>query len=57
MTKNKEKEDDGDNDQDKWFAFTYCGKEVKYVTKLFKGAHVKIAYKIRNTTGKNLGIH
>lgn len=56
MTKNREKEDDhGGNNQEKWFAFTYCGKEVKYVTKLFKGAHVKIAYKISNTIGKILG--
>jgi len=56
MTKNKEKEEDnhGDNNQEKWFTFTYCGKEVKYVTKLFKGAHVKIAYKISNTIGKIL---
>jgi predicted nucleotide-binding protein (sugar kinase/HSP70/actin superfamily) len=44
MTKNKEKEDNhGDSNQKKWFAFTYCGKEVKYVTKLFKGAYVKMA--------------
>ena len=44
MTKNRKKEEDdhGGNNQEKWFAFTYCGKEVKYVTKLFKGAHVKI---------------
>jgi len=56
MTKNREKEDDhGGNNQEKWFTFTYYGKEVKYVTKLFKGAHVKIAYKISNTIGKILG--
>jgi len=38
MTKYREKEEDnhGDNNQEKWFTFTYCGKEVKYVTKLFK---------------------
>lgn len=56
MTKNKEKEEDnhGDNNKEKWFAFTYCGKEVKYITKLFKGACVKIAYKISNTIGKIL---
>jgi hypothetical protein len=59
MTKNKEKEEDnhGDNNQEKWFAFTYCGKEVKYITKLFKGPHVKIAYKISNTIGKILAYH
>ena len=37
-----------------WFAFTYCCKEVKYITKLFKGAPVKIAYKISDTVGKIL---
>jgi hypothetical protein len=58
MTKNKEKEDNhGDCNQEKWFAFTYCGKEVKYITKLFKGAHVKIAYRISNTMGKILTYH
>jgi len=38
MIKNREKEDDdrGGNNQEKWFAFTCCGKEVKYVTNYLK---------------------
>ena len=52
--KGKEKDKHGDSNQEKWFAFPYCGKEVKYVTKLFKGTHVKIAYKISNILGKIL---
>ena len=49
--KGKEKDKHGDSNQEKWFAFPYCGKEVKYVTKLFKG---EIAYKISNMIRKIL---
>jgi hypothetical protein len=47
MTKNKEKvteeEKHGDRNQEKWDTFTYCGNEVNYITKLFKGTDGKIA--------------
>jgi hypothetical protein len=26
----------------KWVTLTYCGKKVQYITKLFKGANVRI---------------
>ena len=43
ITEDEKEDNHGDNNQEKLFAFTYCGKEVKYITKLFEGAHVKVA--------------
>ena len=46
MTKNKQKgkaeDKHGDKNQEKWLTSTYCGKEVQYITKLFRGTNVKI---------------
>jgi hypothetical protein len=47
MTKNKEKvteeEKHRDTNHEKWDTFTYCGNEVNYITKLFKGTDIKTA--------------
>jgi hypothetical protein len=33
----------------KWVKFTYTGKETRYITKLFKGTDVKIAFRTNNS--------
>jgi hypothetical protein len=38
----------------KWATFTYVGKEVRAITKLFKDTEVHIAYKTKNTTQHHL---
>jgi hypothetical protein len=47
MTRNNEKvteeKEHRDTNQEKWDAFTYCGNEVNYITKLLKGTDIKIA--------------
>jgi len=43
-----------DNQQKRWAKCTYCGKETRQVTKLFKNRNVKVAYMIKNNLGKLL---
>jgi hypothetical protein len=38
----------------KWATFTYVGKEVRAITKLFKDTEVHVAYKTKNTTQHHL---
>jgi hypothetical protein len=37
------------HDNKKWAIFTYAGREIKTITKLFKDANINIAYKTQNT--------
>jgi hypothetical protein len=39
----------------KWATSPYIGKEIKFITKLFKKANIRIAYITNNTIGKLLG--
>jgi hypothetical protein len=41
----------------KWATFTYCGKEVRQITKLFKDTQLKIAFHTRNTINNILKHH
>jgi len=43
-----------DNQKSRWAKFTYCGKETRMVTKLFKNTNVKVAYRTKNNLGKLL---
>jgi len=43
-----------DNRQKRWAKFTYCGKETRQITKLFKNTNVKVAYMTKNNLGKLL---
>ena len=48
----KQKENTQDNSQQqktKWVTFTYSGKEVRKVTKLFRDAEIKVAFRTQNT--------
>jgi hypothetical protein len=38
----------------KWVKFTYIGKETRFITKLFKNTHLKVAYTTNNNLGKLL---
>jgi hypothetical protein len=38
----------------KWATFSYVGKETKFITKLFKGSQINIAFTTRNTIKKLL---
>jgi hypothetical protein len=38
----------------KWATFTYSGKEIRSITKLFKNTNIRIAYKTNNTLCKHL---
>ena len=40
--------------QKRWAKFTYCGKETRLVTKLFKNTNVKVVYRTKNNLGKLL---
>jgi hypothetical protein len=40
--------------KDRWATFTYCGSEVRTVTKLFKNTNISIAYKTNNTIKNHL---
>jgi hypothetical protein len=33
----------------KWAMFTYCGKEVRQITKLFKNTQIRVAFRTKNT--------
>jgi regulator of PEP synthase PpsR (kinase-PPPase family) len=33
----------------KWATFTYCGKEVRQMTKLFKNTQIRVAFCTKNT--------
>jgi len=38
----------------KWATFTYIGKEITYITKIFKHTNINIAYLNNNTIQGNL---
>ena len=40
----------------KWGTFTYVGKEMSYITNVFRRAHLKIVFRTKNTIGNLLGI-
>ena len=40
----------------RWAKFTYVGKEIRFITKLFKNTNVKVAFTTDNTIGKHLTI-
>jgi len=48
MTENLKKTEDKhwDKNQIKWVTLTNCGKEVQYITKLFKGTNDKITVRL-----------
>jgi hypothetical protein len=33
----------------KWVTFTYCGKEVRQITKIFKDTQLNLAFRTQNT--------
>jgi hypothetical protein len=37
--------------------FTYIGKETRFVTKLFKNTHLRVAYTTNNSIAKLLNTH
>jgi hypothetical protein len=37
--------------------FTYCGKEVRQITKLFKNMQLKVAFRTQNTINSILKHH
>jgi len=43
-----------DSQKRRWAKFTYCGKETRFFTKLFKNTNVKVAYMTKNNLGKLL---
>jgi hypothetical protein len=42
--------------KDKWAKFTYIGKQIRTLTKIFKNTNIKIAYTTNNTIKKRCGI-
>ena len=38
----------------KWATFTYKGKEITYITKIFKHSSIQISYRTNNTIQDNL---
>jgi hypothetical protein len=48
-TKDIDLQEKHDNNKN-WVIFTYTGREIKTITKLFKDANINIAYKTQNTT-------
>ena len=40
----------------KWARFTYVGKEIRFITKLFKDTNVTVAFTMNNTIGKRLSM-
>jgi hypothetical protein len=42
--------------KDKWTKFTYFGKQIRTLTKIFKNTNIKIAYTTNNTIKKRCGI-
>jgi hypothetical protein len=38
----------------KWATFTYVGKEIRTITRLFKNTNLHIAYKTKSTLQKHL---
>ena len=45
---------DKDNQKNRWAKFTYCGKETRMITKLFKNTNVKVTYRTKNNLEKLL---
>jgi hypothetical protein len=41
-------------EQKKWATFTYIGKETTFITNVFKGANIKLAFSTNNTMGNRL---
>jgi regulator of PEP synthase PpsR (kinase-PPPase family) len=41
----------------KWATFTYCGKEVRQITKLFKNTQLRVASRTKNTISNILKHH
>ena len=39
-----------------WAKFSYVGKEIRFITKLFKNTNIKIAFTTDNTVGKRLTV-
>ena len=48
---------DKDIQKNRWAKFTYCGKETRMITKLFKNTDVKVTYRTKNNLGKLLKPH
>ena len=49
--RNSKTKPDSENQRERWAQFTYVGREIRHITKLFKNTNVRIAF----TTNKNLG--
>jgi hypothetical protein len=45
------------NQKTKWANFTYCGKEVRQITKLFKNTQIRVAFHAKNTISNILKHH
>lgn len=41
----------------KWATFTYVGKEIRHITKLFKNTNFKIEYRTNDSIGLNLRLN
>jgi hypothetical protein len=37
-----------------WATFTYCGKEVRQINKLFKNTRIKVAVRTQNIINKHI---
>jgi uncharacterized protein (UPF0335 family) len=53
INKPKQKRDNQDN-KELWAKFTYIGKGIRTITKLFKDTPIRVAYKVNNTISKRL---
>jgi hypothetical protein len=47
-------DEDEQKQNKKWVKFTYVGKEMRFITKLFKNTRLKVAYTTNNNLGKLL---
>jgi hypothetical protein len=53
FNKPKRKDNSTDN-KDSWAKFTYFGREIRAITKLFNDTRVQVSYKVNNTINKHL---
>jgi hypothetical protein len=49
--------EDTQNQKTKWSTFTYSGKEVRKITRLFRDTEMKIAFRTKNTIQNILRPH
>jgi CMP-2-keto-3-deoxyoctulosonic acid synthetase len=54
---NQNIQEDPNHHKTKWAIFTYCGKEVRQITRLFKDTQLRIAFRTRNILSNILKQH